>query len=362
MNMQISSLLFLGLSILGVNSYSEALPMISMDNHLRESISQALPVENTIPANLTAGTFQQSIDHFGDLPNQTFAQRFWIDSEFATSANAPVIYHICGEGDATQGYFLKDNAIAWAKTLGARLVYLEHRYYGQSLPFSDLSSDHLKYLTLNNEMQDLATFQKSISASQGWTGKWISVGGSYSGTLSALYRFLHPDMVVGALASSAPMISGVGSADDDGEASGDLTSTDPSSDTGSRQWAYQGCTTFGFWEAQGMSLFFPSASLCQQLFGNVSGVNPTSYNQTYDAPFLSDAANSPSNILFTYGSDDVWTKIGLSTQKNVNPKIKIQIISGAVHHYDLNYPSAMDSAAVKSARAEFITLATQWLK
>ena len=343
-----------------------------MDSHIRSSrLTHQVQIGSTgpttTPKKLTAGTFKQNIDHFGALAGQTFAQRYWMDSEYATAgASAPVIFHLCGEGDCTQDYFLNDNAIAWAKTLGAHLVYLEHRYYGQSLPFSDLSSAHLTYLTLNNELEDLATFQKWISTEEGFTGKWITVGGSYSGTVSALYRQAHPELVVGALASSAPMIAGVGSSEGTQSDVDQLSSTDPSDDTGARQWVYEACTSMGFWEASGEtaedSVFNPSSWLCQQLFGNVALVNTKTYNQKYNAPFIANSSSAPSNILFTYGSADVWTQIGLTTEKNANPNITILTIQGAEHHYDLNLATSSDSAAVKTARQEFVTLATQWLK
>jgi pimeloyl-ACP methyl ester carboxylesterase len=318
---------------------------------------------------LIAGTYSQSIDHSGLLPGQTFSQRYWYDSSNASSSDdAPVILHICGESeaDASDGYYLHDNAIAWAKTLGAHLVYLEHRYYGKSQPFSDLSTDHMQYLTLDNVLGDLAEFQQWISAQQGWKGKWISVGGSYSGTLSALYRQRHPELVVGALAASAPMISGKGDAEGTQEDVNDASSTTIGNDTDDRQWLYQGCTTFGFWIANGDDIssdtLYPSSWLCQQVFGNVGLFDASSYNQKYDAAFLANSSSAPSNIMFTYGSDDVWTNLGLSQQTNSNSNITIRVIEGAGHHYDLNYPSFMDSSAVKDARAAFTALAQQWLK
>jgi pimeloyl-ACP methyl ester carboxylesterase len=338
------------------------------DEHLRLPIKKEATRGPTLalPAALVSGVFQQNIDHFGQLAGQAFGQRYWIDSEYASQTDdAPVLYHICGEGDVDQSYFLSDNAIEWAKTLGAHLVYLEHRYYGQSLPFADLSADHLQYLTLGNVIEDLASFQQWVTANQGWKGKWISLGGSYSGTLSAIYRQKHPELVVGALASSAPMISGVGDAvgtQDDVES---LSSTDPSVDGGARSWVYQSCTTFGFWEADGASidstLENPSPWLCQQLFGNVALANSSSYNQNYDLPFISSSGGAPSNILFTYGSEDVWTNIGLAQQTSANPGIAIYMISGAGHHFDLDAPDPSDSSEVIQARAEFVTLAQGWL-
>jgi hypothetical protein len=105
----------------------------------------------------------------------------------------------------------------------------------------------------------------------------------------------------------------------------------------------------------------PSAWLCQQVFGQTPLVNATLFNQTYDTPFLQASPNAPSNIFFTYGADDVWTQIGLASQKNENSKISINLITGAGHHYDLNAVSAEDSAGVIAARAQFVQLAKLWL-
>ena len=106
---------------------------------------------------------------------------------------------------------------------------------------------------------------------------------------------------------------------------------------------------------------YPSSWLCQQVFGNVALVNTSTYNQTYDQPFLANSPSAPSNILFTYGSDDVWTTLGLSQQTNLNSNISILIINGAGHHFDLNYPVSSDTQDVINAREQFATLAAKWL-
>ena len=52
----------------------------------------------------------------------------------------------------------------WAKELGGLTATLEHRYFGQSLPFGNDSYtlDNLKHFTLENVMQDAVNFLNFI--------------------------------------------------------------------------------------------------------------------------------------------------------------------------------------------------------
>lgn len=335
------------------------------------ALSSQLSTDEPLYGNPKLGYYNQSVDHFGELPNQTFEQRYWIDSEFASSPSAPVLFHICGEGNAEYSYYLNDNVLYWAKALGAHIVWLEHRYYGESLPFDDLSNEHMKYLTLENTMEDLAHFQIWITQEKKFAGPWISIGGSYSGTLSALYRWKHPELVVGALASSAPMKSIRGQEDykPSEKEQRAFESTDPEEGDGERPWAYQACREFGFWYTvlpyRGMPLYTPSLAFCQQLFGDgVPFFNSDTYNQEYYKPFLSNQEGAPSHILFTYGGSDVWTDIGIPTDKNKisNPEITVLEIKGSHHHEDLNAPSVNDTPAIEEARELFLSLAREWIK
>ncbi len=92
-----------------------------------------------------------------------------------------------------------------AENIGAYIVSLEHRYYGKSQPFSTLSAENLKYLTVENALADLASFQVYAQSEMKMNGPWIVTGGSYAGLLSAFYRLKYPFLVQGSLASSAPV-------------------------------------------------------------------------------------------------------------------------------------------------------------
>lgn len=157
---------------------------------------------------MTDQNFDQKIDHFSNSDQRTFKQRYFVDSSLVKGdpASAPVIYYFCGEGtcEGATGTPLVD---AIAQKYGAHRVALEHRYYGYSQPFTTLTPANMRYLSMEQAIEDLANFEHFAQEQLGLRGKWISVGGSYSGELSAFYRLKHPELVVGSLASSAPVLS-----------------------------------------------------------------------------------------------------------------------------------------------------------
>lgn len=161
-----------------------------------------LPVYMAYP---TAGWFTQDIDHPQGVATSpgTFQQRYWYSTQFADRPDSPVIFYFCGEAPCDPWYAttMADEALA----LHASVVVLEHRYYGKSLPYSDFTLEHMQYLTIHNALEDAATFERWAVDHLPVGKKWIAVGGSYPGMLAAFYREKHPELVVGAWASSAPV-------------------------------------------------------------------------------------------------------------------------------------------------------------
>lgn len=441
--------------------YQQSLKNSGQKNHLKAYTSSSVQVNY----------FNQLVDH--DNPNMgTFSQRYYVDETYGKDNHAPVLFYICGESECTARDF--DGATrVMAKKFKAKLVALEHRYYGKSLPRKTLSTEDLKYLTTEAALKDLAEFQNHLTSEKHWTGKWIAIGGSYPGSLSAYYRAKYPNLVVGSLASSAPVMakedfndydahitkvagqacaneiravvkevedavndpdklariknmfaaSNVQNHDDFLELVAEIgafaiqygmkdtfcrlitegadslasyakfanliynnlgikaidlivpgsVSEDPNDypNIGMRQWYYQSCTEYGYWQTANSDPEKSTRSAlidlkyyrnaCKRLFGIEQPANITHTNEYFYTPLLDE--KSVSNILFTNGSDDPWSTLSMSenNSNNTNKNLYYYTIDGSAHCNDLQEPSGRDSSSLKLARAMTENLMKSWL-
>ncbi|XP_053417134.1 lysosomal Pro-X carboxypeptidase isoform X2 [Nycticebus coucang] len=154
--------------------------------------------------------FQQKIDHFGFNSVKTFNQRYLIANEYWKKDGGSILFYTGNEGDII--WFCNNTGFMWdvAQELKAMLVFAEHRYYGESLPFGKNSfkdSRHLNYLTSEQALADFAELIKHLQETVPGVKNQpvIAIGGSYGGMLAAWFRMKYPHIVVGALAASAPI-------------------------------------------------------------------------------------------------------------------------------------------------------------
>jgi pimeloyl-ACP methyl ester carboxylesterase len=425
----------------------------------------------TTLASIKTDIYEQFIDNRNPALG-TFNQRFYIDESYSDNENSPVFFYICGEASCTERA-LNGAIRTYAKKFHAKLVALEHRYYGKSLPRPTLSTEDLQYLSTEQALLDLARFQRHMQNDRMWNGKWVAFGGSYPGSLSAFYRLKFPELVVGALASSAPvkaksnfeqydahvtevagpicannmrksvaevesslsdtkrleqikrlfeanmiedktdflyLIADIGATavqygmkdefcqmlasnaqpllgyaqfaqklyDSWGITPLSFTaqgamSTNPNDypeGIGMRQWFYQSCTEYGYWQnansnsnkSTRSSLINPDyhKKLCKRLFGITQDVDADKTNSTYYMPLFSP---SVSNIFFTNGATDPWSTLSM-TEKNgnsSNPNLAYFLIDNAAHCDDLRSPLSSDSKAITKARHLTEKLLNQWL-
>ena len=146
-----------------------------------------------------AHTLTVPVDHFaGNIPddsggashahNATFELRYWFDTSYYRPGG-PVF---CLDGGETSGEdrlpFLDHGILKiLSEATGGLSVVLEHRYYGESMPVPDLSTDNLRFLTTAQALADNAYFTKhaefpglDAELAEGLkSAKWIHYGGRY---------------------------------------------------------------------------------------------------------------------------------------------------------------------------------------
>lgn len=151
-------------------------------------------------------TLEQPLDHF-EPSQKTFKQRYMVNTKYWRKEDGPVFLYIGGEGKLSQEYIDYGNIVELAEQYGGLLFAVEHRYYGLSTFEDYLETENLKYLSSQQALADLAEFcvfaQKMYKLTD--LNQWIAYGGSYPGNLAAWFRLKYPHLVIGAVASSAPV-------------------------------------------------------------------------------------------------------------------------------------------------------------
>ncbi|KHJ95410.1 serine carboxypeptidase S28 [Oesophagostomum dentatum] len=167
----------LGRPMFGFVDGPEHLQMLLMEKETGKPLINNVPV-NTCSNGPGQAFFIQKLDHFDKTMNKTWPQVSDEQYPFVT----------------------------WGKKFGAALFALEHRFYGESHPTPDQSVENLKYLSSRQALEDVANFIRSMNAKYGFKDPlWVTFGGSYSGALSLWARQAYPDLIIGAIGSSAPV-------------------------------------------------------------------------------------------------------------------------------------------------------------
>ncbi|KAG6516460.1 hypothetical protein ZIOFF_026925 [Zingiber officinale] len=154
--------------------------------------------------------FTQTLDHFNYKPDgyMQFRQKYLVNDSFWEGRGSPIFVYAGSEASIE---FIADNAgfvFDVAPSFKALLLFIEHRYYGESLPFGDVgNSSTLGYLSTAQALADYAALitdlKKNLSSEH---SPVVAFGGSYGGMLAAWFRLKYPHVVIGSVASSAPIL------------------------------------------------------------------------------------------------------------------------------------------------------------
>ncbi|KAJ2930761.1 hypothetical protein H1R20_g6344, partial [Candolleomyces eurysporus] len=170
---------------------------------------------NAIPNYDVVYEFDQLIDH-NNASRGTFKTRYYHTWEYYREGG-PIILLTPGERpidippDGSLSMTNTSIAGAIAQATRGAVVMVEHRFYGESNPFPDLSVDSLRFHTISQALQDFVYFARNVKlAMPGGDGEgirphrspWIFVGGSYAGALAAFIMEQHPGVFWAAYSSA----------------------------------------------------------------------------------------------------------------------------------------------------------------
>ena len=101
--------------------------------------------------------------HYAPHVNATFHLRYWCDKTY-WRGSGPIFILDGGEtsGQSRTPYLSTGILSILAKETGGLGLVLEHRYYGQSLPFNTSDSDSMRFLTTQQSMADSAYFIQHV--------------------------------------------------------------------------------------------------------------------------------------------------------------------------------------------------------
>ena len=146
--------------------------------------------------------FDQVIDHNVGAKGGTFKQRYYEVKDYWDAPNGPIVLYIAGEAPQEHAAGIDDEVSVIAQQNNALVLTLEHRYFGKSMPFADLATKNLKYLTIAQVLEDLNSFVKwyqrekidAVYANKTVSrNKALCVGGSYAGMVASHLRYVHPE-------------------------------------------------------------------------------------------------------------------------------------------------------------------------
>lgn len=158
----------------------------------------------------------QLVDHFnGDT--STWSNRYYKSTNHFLGPGHPIFLIVGGEGALDNGMLYPFVTQHLAPRFGAAVIQIEHRFYGPYQPIMGRDAtvqELLALLTPQQAMADMIQLSKHFKSELGCSQydrksehycPFVTVGGSYPGFLSAMFRLVYNDFVDISYAASAPL-------------------------------------------------------------------------------------------------------------------------------------------------------------
>uniref|UniRef100_A0A182IRL1 Prolylcarboxypeptidase n=1 Tax=Anopheles atroparvus TaxID=41427 RepID=A0A182IRL1_ANOAO len=152
------------------------------------------------------GRLTSRLNHFDPQDRNTFEFTYLTNDQYYREGGP--LFLVVGGHYPINPYFMDNSHFRdIAAMQGAMLATFEHRYYGESIPVEDFSTENLRFLRTEQVLFDLielVDFLKNEVMNDP-NAKVILHGIAYAGTIASWARQKFPNIIDGAWASSAPV-------------------------------------------------------------------------------------------------------------------------------------------------------------
>ena len=112
-----------------------------------------------VMTNLIEYSFDNYVDHFDYTRDDTYQQRYYVNTDFWTSPDNPVFFFLCTSAICnTQFVQMTTGTMVMGANMSALIIVVEMRYFGYSQPTDDWSTENMVYLTNEQITADTAYF------------------------------------------------------------------------------------------------------------------------------------------------------------------------------------------------------------
>ncbi|KAI8424437.1 hypothetical protein MSG28_002927 [Choristoneura fumiferana] len=116
------------------------------------------------------------------------------------------LHRTWGEWNIAAGWLLGGNMFEMARENHGYQVYTEHRYYGETVPYANFTTENLRFLNVDQALADLAYFIQAMKQQPRFADSPVILyGGSYAANMVLWFKQRYPHLVLGTVASSGPI-------------------------------------------------------------------------------------------------------------------------------------------------------------
>lgn len=137
-----------------------------------------------------------------------FPQRYFTISD-SYQKGSPIFVLLGGQQNIADYDLIENFPIDIARNLTGYFLYLEHRYYGESIPQDGLTTENLRWLNVEQTLVDiyLTIDHARKTLVKDPLARVILVGGQFGGSLAVWFQHLYAGEATAAWASSAPLLA-----------------------------------------------------------------------------------------------------------------------------------------------------------